>query len=36
MKELLRETLVYKRLASDARAGRQAHAVLTVFPDAAH
>ena len=36
MKELLRETLVYKRLASDASAGRQPQSVLVLFPDAAH
>lgn len=36
MKELLRETLVYKRFASDASAGRQPQSVLVLFPDAAH
>ena len=36
MKELLRETLGYRRILADARAGRQPHAALILFPDAAH
>ena len=36
MKELLRETLGYRRILADARAGRQPHTALILFSDAAH
>lgn len=36
MKQLLRETHAYGRIAADARAGRQAQAMLVLFPDGAH
>lgn len=36
MKELLHETRAYRRILTEARAGNAPHAVLVLFPDAAH